>query len=36
MLYNTLYNGPKIDELLDAISHIKTVVNGWVKLESTE
>ena len=36
MLHSTLYNGPKIDELLDAISHIKTVVNGWVKLESTE
>lgn len=36
MLYKTLYNGPKIDELLEAISHIKFVVNGWVKLESTE
>ena len=36
MLHSTLYNGPKIDELLDVISHIKTVVNGWVKLESTE
>lgn len=36
MLYQAMYNGPKIDELLEAISHIKTVVNGWVKLESSE
>lgn len=36
MLYNTLYNGPKIDELLEAIGHIKSVVNGWVRFESTE
>ena len=36
MLYKTLYSGSKIDELLEAISHIKIVVNGWVKLESSE
>ena len=34
MLYNTLYTGPKIDELLEAISRIKLVVNGWVNFES--
>ena len=36
MLYTTLYNGPKIDELLEAIGHIKSVVNGWVRFESTD
>ena len=36
MLYSAMYSGPKMDELLEAISHIKTVVNGWVKLESSE
>lgn len=36
MLHNVLYNGSKIDELLESISHIKTVANGWVILESTE
>lgn len=36
MLYQAMYTGSKIDELLEAISHIKTVVNGWVKLESSE
>ena len=35
MLYNGLYSGPKIDNLLESIMHIKSVVNGWVKLEST-
>ena len=35
MLYNGLYNGPKIDNLLESIMHIKSVVNGWVKLEAT-
>ena len=28
MLHNVLYNGSKIDELLESISHIKTVANG--------
>lgn len=36
MLHKTLYSGSKIDELLEAILHIKIVVNGWVKLESAE
>lgn len=36
MLYNTLYTGERIDELLEAVTHIKSVVNGWVKMESTE
>ena len=36
MLYTTLYNGPKIDELLEAIGHIKSVVKGWVRFESTD
>lgn len=35
MLYNGLYDGPKIDFLLESISHIKSVLNGWVKFEST-
>ena len=36
MLHKTLYSGSKIDELLEAILHIKIVLNGWVKLESAE
>lgn len=36
MLYKSLYNGPKIDELLEAIGKIKKVDNGWVKMNSSE
>lgn len=36
MLYKSLYSGPKIDELLEAIGNIRKVDNGWVKLTSTE
>ena len=36
MLYNTLYDGPKIDILLGAIIQIKKIVNGWIKLDSTD
>ena len=36
MLYDVLYSGERIDEILEAIGHIKSVLNGWVKLESTE
>ena len=35
MLYNVLYDGPKIDEILGYTAHIKTVQNGWIKKEST-
>lgn len=36
MLYNTLYSGPKIDELLEFGRSFKTIMNGWVKLKSDE
>ena len=36
MLYEVLYSGERIDEILEAIGHIKSVLNGWVKLESTK
>lgn len=36
MLYKSLYSGPKIDELLEAIGKIKKVDNGWVKMNSSE
>lgn len=35
MLYNVLYDGPKIDEILGYAPHIKAVLNGWIKLNST-
>lgn len=36
MLYNTLYSGSKIDELLEFGRTFKSIMNGWVKLTSDE
>ena len=35
MLYNVLYDGPKIDEILGYANKIKAVSNGWIKQNST-
>lgn len=35
MLHKSIYDGPKIDELLVSIQKIKAVANGWIKLESS-
>ena len=36
MIHKTLYTGELLDEILGQISHIKTVTNGWIKLDSSE
>lgn len=36
MLYESLYSGPKIDQLLNIIDTIKVVANGWLTLKTTE